>query len=250
MQLLAALCLLVYVATTAAIGSRLLWLGWRTGRLPERLLGAGSLLIGTIGLPLSVASGFGGPAGEVRVAQWAVSELLTQVGVVCFYGFTQQVFRPGVGWARSAVALAALVLPACLGEATRGLAAAAPETLSVDATGGWLLACQFVYAGAFVWSASEGIVRHRAARRQVALGLLAPVVANRFLLFAIYGVACTGIALANAAAIVLHLDIATSLVVVVPSAVFAVVSSGAMFLAILPPARYLAWLASRPTSPG
>jgi hypothetical protein len=244
-QLLAALCLLVYVATTTAIGSRLLWLASRTGRLPERLLGAGSLLIGTIGLPLSVASGFGGPAGDVRVAQWVISELLTQVGVVCFYGFTQQVFRPGVRWAQGAIALAAVVLPACLGGAARGLAAAAPETLSVDATGGSLLACQFVYAGAFVWSAIEGSVRHRAARRQVAIGLLAPVVANRFLLFAIYGVACTGITLANAAAIVLRLDISTSLVVVVPSAVFAAVSSAAMFLAILPPARYLARFAPR-----
>jgi hypothetical protein len=38
---------------------------------------------------------------------------------------------------------------------------------------------------------------------------------------------------------VLGLDIATSLLVVVPSAVFALVSSAAMFLAILPPAWYL-----------
>ena len=37
----------------------------------------------------------------------------------------------------------------------------------------------------------------------------------------------------------LGLNIATSLVVVVPSAVFSLVASGAMFLAILPPAWYL-----------
>lgn len=239
MQLLAALCLLLYVATTMLVGSRLLWVGWKTGRRPERLLGAGSVLIGTIGLPLSVASGFGGAAGAVHVALWVFSELVTQLGVVCFYAFTQQVFRPGVGWARGAVALAAVTLPACLVGAARGLAMAAPETLSVEATGGWLLFCQFAYSGAFVWSAVEGLAHYPAARRQVAIGLLAPAVANRFLLFAIYGLACTGIALANAAAIVLGLDIATSLVVLVPSAVFALVSSVAMFLAILPPAWYL-----------
>ena len=109
----------------------------------------------------------------------------------------------------------------------------------MEATGGWLLFCQFAYGGAFVWSAIGGLSHYAAARRRVAIGLLAPAVANRFLLFAIYGLSCTAIALANAAAIVLRLDIATSLVVVVPSAVFALVSSAAMFLAILPPAWYL-----------
>ena len=242
MQLLAALCLLVYVATTTLIGARLLWVGRGKGGRPERLLGAGSVLIGSVGFPLSVASGFGGPAGEVHVPLWAASELLTQAGVVCFYAFTQQVFRPDARRARHAIVLVALALPALLAGAVDGLARAPAETLSVVATGGWLLACQLAYAGAFVWSALEGAFHYGPARRRVAVGLLAPAVANRFLLFAIYGIACTGVTLANAAAIVLRLDIATSLVVLVPSAVFALVASGAMFLAILPPAWYLARL--------
>ena len=239
MQLLAALRLLLYVAITTLIGAHLLWVGGRTRRRPELLLGGGSVLIGTIGSPLSVASGFGGAAGEVHVPLWVVSEFLTQLGILCLYGFTQQVFRPGVRWAQGAIGLAAVTLPVCLAGAARGLAAAAPETLSVEATGGWLLFCQFGYGGAFVWSAIEGLSHYTAARRRVALGLLAPAVANRFLLFTIYGLACTGIALANAAAIVLGHNITTSLVVLVPSAVVALVSSAAMFLAILPPAWYL-----------
>ena len=165
MQLLAALCLLLYVATTTLIGSRLLWVGSRVRRRPERLLGAGSVLIGTVGLPLSVAS-VGGAAGEVNAPLWVASELVTQLGVVCMYAFTQQVFRPGVGWARSAVALAAVTLPVCLAGAARGLAGAAPGTLSVEATGSWLLFCQFVYAGAFVWAAIEGVSHYAAARRR------------------------------------------------------------------------------------
>jgi hypothetical protein len=149
------------------------------------------------------------------------------------------VFRAGAPAAKLAIAVAAIGLPACLVGAARGLAAAPPETLSVTATGGWLLLCHVGYGGAFVWSAAEGIAHYRRARLRLTIGLADPVVANRFLLFAIYGIACTGISIANAAAVVLEVNIATSLVVVLPSAVLSLVAAAAMFLAILPPAWFL-----------
>ncbi len=244
MQLLSELCLLLYVAITTIVGARLFWVGWKARRRPELLLGTGSVLIGTVGAPLSVASGFGGAAGEVHVPLWVGSELLTQIGILCFYAFTQQVFRPGVTWARAVIAFAVVTLPACLAGAAHALAAASPETLSAVATGGWLLSCQLVYGGAFAWSAIEGFSHYTTARRRVAVGLLEPAVANRFLLFAIYGLGGTGIALANLAAVLLEQNIATSLVVLVPSALLALVSSVAMLLAVLPPAWYLERLES------
>ena len=238
MQILASLCLLFFVASVTASGARLLWVGRRTRRAPEILLGAGSLLVATISLPLSVASGFGGDVGDVHVPLWVFSEALTQIGIVCLYAFTQQVFRPHAAWARAVIAIAALLLAICLAGAGRGLATAAPDTISVVATGKWLLVCHFVYAGAFVWSAVEGFQHYRSARRRVALGLADPVVTNRFLLFAIYGLASTGISFANAAAVVLERNISTSLVVMLPAAVLAPIAAGAMFLAILSPAWY------------
>jgi len=237
-QILAGLCLLLFVASVTVSGARLLWVSRKTRRAPERLLGAGSLLIGTVAQPLSVASGFGGNAGDVDAPLWVVSEALTQLGIVCLYAFTQQVFRPRVAWARRGIVAVAVVLPLCLAGAAHGLATATPETISVAATGGWLLVCHFVYAGAFVWSAVEGFQHYRSARRRVAIGLADPVVTNRFLLFAIYGLASTGISLANAAAVVLERNISTSLVVMLPAAVLAPVAAGAMFLAILSPAWY------------
>jgi hypothetical protein len=248
-QILGVLCLLLYVATATAIGSRLFWAGVRGGRQrrPELLLGAGTLLVATIALPMSVFSGFGGRAGDVHVPLWAVSEYLTQIGIVCLYAFTQQVFRPRILWSRAIIAIAAVVLPIALARAVSGLANAPPDTISVRATGGWLLFCQFGYMGSFLWSAIEGLVHHSTAQRRVAIGLVDPAVANRFLLFAIYGTGCSVIAVANVVAIVLGLNIATSPVVTVPAAIFSVISSVAMFLAIFPPAWFLARLrAGRP----
>ncbi|MEB2346003.1 MAG: hypothetical protein OZ948_14840 [Deltaproteobacteria bacterium] len=242
MLILAGSLLLLYVLSATACSARLLWVVRRTRRAPELLLGAGVLLVTTVSLPLSLASGFGGAADRVHVGLWGVSELITQVGILCLYGFAQQTFRPAVGWARGIVGAAALVMPIALAGALRGLAAAPPGTLSVAATGAWLLVCHLGYAGAFVWTAIEAFAHFGRARRRLALGLADPVVTNRFALIAIYGVACTGISLANAAAVVLERNIATSLVVVLPAGLLAPVASGAMLLAILPPAWYQARL--------
>jgi hypothetical protein len=43
MQVLAELCVLLYVATVTIVGARMLLLARKTGGRPERLLGAGSL---------------------------------------------------------------------------------------------------------------------------------------------------------------------------------------------------------------
>ena len=238
MQLLAAICVLAYIATATIAGARLLWAGRRADRVPERLLGTGSILIG-VSLPVSVASGFGGDATQVHVPVWIASEIVTQIGIVCLYGFTQQVFRPRVAWAKRLLVAVAIAMPVCLVGASIGLVRAEPRTLSVTATGLWLLLCQIGYGGSFVWGAIEGFTHHRIAAKRLALGLADPVVVNRFLLFALFGVACTGIAVANAAAIVLERNIATSLIVVLPSAVLSLAAAAAMFLAILPPAWYL-----------
>jgi hypothetical protein len=241
-QALAELCVLLYVATVALVGVRMLLLARKTGGRPELLLGAGSLLVVVVGLPTSIASGFGKLAGEVHVAFWAASEFTTQMGVVLLYLFAQQVFRAGVPWARNAVIAVAVYLPFCLAGAVRALAAAAPETDSVAATRGWLLACFAGYGGCFLWSALESLLEYRMAVRRQALGLADPVVASRFFLFALYALAATGIMLANAAAVVFGFNLSSSLVVLGPSAALGLVSSAAIYFAFLPPRWYLARL--------
>jgi hypothetical protein len=138
----------------------------------------------------------------------------------------------------------AIYLPVCLAAAGRALAAAPPQLDSVAATRGWLLLCFVGYAGSFLWSAVESALQFRMAVRRQALGLADPLVASRFLLFAVYGLAATAILLANAAAVVFGFNLATSLVVLAPSALLGLVSSAAIYFAFLPPRWYLARLRS------
>jgi hypothetical protein len=241
-QLLVNLSVLSYVVIVALVGARMLLLARRTRGLPELLIGGGSVLICGVGFPLSVASGFGGELEQLNAPLWVASEFLTQLGIVLMYGFTQQVFRPGVGWAKALIAGVAFALPVALVGAAVALANAPAEASSVIVTRVWLLSCFVPYAGAFVWTAAESFHHYRMARRRQALGLADAVVVSRFLLWGCYGLAATGILAANAVGVVLGHNISTSLVVLLPAGVLGLAASVAIYLVFLPPAWYRAWL--------
>jgi hypothetical protein len=116
---------------------------------------------------------------------------------------------------------------------------------SVAAAHDWLLLCFAGYAGCFVWSALESLHQHRMARRRQALGLADRAVASRFLLWAFYGIAATGITAANAVGVLLGHNISTSLVVLLPAGVLGFAAAIAIYLVFLPPAWYLARLGAQ-----
>jgi hypothetical protein len=232
-QLLTLACILVYVLVITGVGVRMLLLARRTRGRPELLIGAGSVLICGIGLPTSLASGFGKAVGEVNVALWVGSELCTQAGMLCMYAFTQQVFRPAARWAQALLGAAALWLLLGLAGVAHALAGADPRLDTTSAVHGWLLWCLVGYGGAFVWSSLESLGQHAMARRRVTLGLADPAVARRFLLFGIYGLAASGMLAGNVAAVLLRHDISTSPLVVVTSAVLGPVAAAAMWLAFV-----------------
>jgi hypothetical protein len=246
LQLAASLCALLYVATVTVVGVRMLLLARKTRRLPELVLGAGSVLICGVGFPASLASGFGGLVGHVRVPLWVASEFVTQLGMVLLYVFTLQVFRPGVAWARALVALVAVYLPIALAAAWRALSLAGREEHSVQVVAGELLVCFAGYGGCFVWSALESFHQYRMARRRQLLGLADPVVVSRFRLWTCYSLAATGIMAANALGVLLGHDISTSPVVLLPAGLLGFAASLAMYFAFLPPGWYLARLRAQP----
>jgi hypothetical protein len=241
-QLLVNLSILLYVVTVTVVGVRMLLLARRTRGVPELAIGAGSVLICGVGFPASVASGFGGVMAEVNAPLWVASELITQVGIVLLYVFTQQVFRPGVRWARMLVACVAVYLPLALAGAASALSAADPGEHSVQVARNQLLLCFAGYTGCFVWSAAESLRHYAMARRRQALGLADAVVANRFLLWGLYGLAATGITAANALGVVLGHNISTSLVVLLPAGELGFAASIAIYLVFVPPAWFLARL--------
>jgi hypothetical protein len=168
------------------------------------------------------------------------------VGIVLLYVFTLQVFRPGAGWAKAMVAVAAVLLPIALAAAWRALSMAGRDEHSVQVVAGELLICFAGYGGCFVWSALESFHQHRMARRRQELGLADSVVVSRFRLWGIFALAATGITLANAVGVLLEVDIQTSPVVLVPAGLLGLAASVAMYFVFLPPGWYLARLRAQP----
>lgn len=245
MQALAGLCLLLFVVTVTVVGARMLLLAQRTGGRHERLIGSGMLLIGMLGFPGSIASGFGGPVADLRLPIWFASSIVTQIGILLIYAFTWQVFRSAQAWGRGLVGVAALLLFASLVGAGHALATAPPDALSPIVARAWLLVGMIGYSGCFFWSAIEGFVHWASARRRLALGLADAVVVNRFLLWGVFGLAATGINVASGIGAALGHDPSKSPLTLVPMGVLGFFASVAMYLAFLPPAAYLDFVRAR-----
>lgn len=245
MQALAGACLLLFVATVTVVGVRMLLLARRTGGRHELLIGAGMVLVGAIGFPGGILSGFGGPVGAVRMPVWFAATILTQLGILLIYAFTWQVFRPRERWGAGLVALGALVLLGSLAGAAHALLTAPPDASSPLVARTPLLAGMIGYSGCFLWSGIEGLVHHRGARRRLAIGLADALVVDRFRLWAIFGIAATGINLASAIGAAMGVDPSRSAITLVPMGVLGAIASVAMYLAFLPPASYVARVRAR-----
>lgn len=250
MQAVAGLCQLLFILTVTVVGTRMLLLARRTRGRHELLMGAGMVLIGTVGTPANVASGFGKTVGEMSVPLWAASMLVTQIGIALIYAFTWQVFRPAAAWGKATVAGGVLFMLAGLIASGHALSVAPPDASSTLVARNGLFVGMVGYCGCFLWSAFEGFVQHGRARKRMALGLADAVIANRFLLWGIFGLLATGINLASITANALGLDPMKSPLVLIPLGVFGFLASAAMYLAFLPPAGYLQLVRAQTTAQG
>lgn len=240
MQALAGFCLLLFVVTVTVVGVRMLMLARRTRGRHELLMGLGMILIGAIGFPGSTASGFGRSVGEMSIPLWFFFTSITQVGLILIYAFTWQVFRPNEAWGKAVVVSGSLLMFVSLVLSAVALTGAPPDASSTAVARNGMFVGMTGYSGCFLWSAIEGFVHHRNAKRRLAIGLADPVVVNRFLLWGFFGVAATLINVSSFIGNAIGVDPSRSPLVLVPMGVLGFAASVAMYLAFLPPASYLA----------
>lgn len=246
MLLLTAAAMLFFIGSCSVVGLRLLWLAWRHRGLEELLCGAGFVLVALLGYPLGIASGNGmRTVGEMSVPLYVVGGLFTNAGLGCLYAFTWKAFRPGSRRAAAAALLGIAGLLGGFGWSVGALWAAEPSAASFRVTHAGSQVLQVFSTVCFAWTAVEGAIQTRMARRRAALGLSDPLVAHRFFLWALYGVSTTLLTLVFAVVQLTGIAPAESVVVHVSTAVFGGVSGGAVLLAFVPPARYVDWVQRR-----
>lgn len=234
------------VLANAVIGGSLLLLAARTRRKPELLIGLGLFCLGPISQLFSVLSGSTQRAVEdVSFPLHVVASTGSAVGMGCIFLFVRHVFRPKERWAAALTGLALATLAGALAWTLWAVATSPPGTPSaqaLQAPGGLVLV---LFTASFGWAALEAGIYHRRAVKQARVGLLEPVVVNRFLLWAL---ASGSAFLLGAFLLVVHRSgevIGLSLVPSVAICVVSLVTGTGMYLAFMPPRAYLAWVKGR-----
>jgi len=228
------------LGVSGVVAIRLLWLAWRTGEVPERLmgLGLGSLLF--VYFPVMAMTGMGrAPVGEVDVALLASVMPFFVGGFTCLVCFTWRVFRPQSGWAMVLAFALALSVAGLLGGVIGALHASPPEADSFTVGQLWTGLLRLPMIAAFLWTGLEGARSWSQARRRLELGLTDAAVTNRFLLWAIVGFAQVAL---QTVSTVLHfqgLGMMASPIGLLVVSIGASVGSAALFLVFLPPRAYL-----------
>jgi hypothetical protein len=233
----------------ATVGARLALVARRTRGLPELAMGVGLLCVTALGLPLTAVARLPGvvatPAGD---ALFGVGLAFSLTGILLVHVFTWRVFRPDSAWARAGLVLAgaALVVEWLGMMHASGRGTTLEEIL--PHTRPWAIAVVATVAVAFTWTAAESLHYHALLRRRMALGLADPVVANRFLLWAVGGVATALLCVALVACMRAGLAPLRHPVPLAIISVAGIATSVAWSLAFLPPTAYLRWVRARAQS--
>jgi hypothetical protein len=225
-----------------AVGVRVLLLARRTRELPELLMGIGVLGIGPVGFGLMVV------AEQAKASSALAHTLILATGLfaVSCGAFAKFVFNWRVYHPKGRVALT-IVICAGLGLfgtwAFSGIAHGFGDAARVTPQS---LVRSFLQIGCLLWGAGESFVYWTKMRRRVRIGLGDPVVANRFLMWAIGAFAAGwGTAVGTGAQIVTGVATFQDGWVMVSSSLHGLVAAVAIALAFIPPGFYLRYIRGR-----
>jgi hypothetical protein len=158
---------------------RLLQLSRKAGERPELMLGINLATTGQWYLLYNAPYFFGLAALPPLIGQGV--EWIYAMGVIPYLLFIRSAFRPGTSWATALVIFATFCLIA--GAIASSLGSGFSN--SIDDPG--YLVEWIGYTIPSFWICCEGFASHAAAQKRVRMGLCDAIVANRYLLFACFG---------------------------------------------------------------
>jgi len=162
-------------------GVRLLRLASRSGELPERLLGAMFVIVGSSYVLYNLPIVFD---LESLWTQFNFAGRIVYLSApVLLAVFTRRVFRKNAAWSLWLVCgVATLILVGVTGSTANG------DWEGFSISSGWFWLEWSGYVVPFVWAASEALLQYRKARRRLKMGLSNPMVCNRLLLWGVFAV--------------------------------------------------------------
>ena len=237
-QLLALPGFLAFFVVSMWVGIRLLLLWSRTRENPELLMGIGVLGIGPLGFGIAMAAFLSSQSSpELAKVLVAIASTTVATGVSAKYVFNWLIYHPGSRVAKAVVFTAmALLVGSIVGDGLTNHFA--PEAWQKP---GFSTVRQVVQVGALLWGSAEAFGWWRRMQRRVAIGLGDALVANRFLLWSIgAGAAGLGSAIGTVVGALAGRPMTELPALTLALSLFGLASASALWLAFVPPARYLA----------
>jgi hypothetical protein len=243
----------MFVAVSAIVGFRMLLLWRRSGCRPELFLGCGVLGTAVFGYGVLIAASVvRGPGNNVDTTMLQLGlqgsgVVLHDLGVTCFVLFVLSTFRAGERWA---IALAALLI----GSIWIGDVGWESVNRFRDAGIGnafWWMRYGVIWTYP-LWAIVESYWYYGLMRRRLALGLVDPLVANRFFLWGTGSLGTLAAIWVSSIPFMLVNDPARALAwmpqIQVVTATVGVVTVVAYYLTFFPPAAYKRWVLGAPAT--
>jgi hypothetical protein len=231
-----------FFVVSLVTGVRLLLLARRTGELPELLIGVAVLGIGPFGFGLSIlASAAAGHSTITGATLQGSAFVAIFIGSAAQCLFVWYVFRRQAVWARPLVyaMIAMLATAYAMDILENGL-------VNRSHDGFWYRAGMFLRLLVMAWSSVESLLYWSRLRRRLRLGLVDPVVTNRFLLWGVSSAAAFfGSGLIFVVATLTGVDPNQIPSLTLIASLHGLVAAIAMWLAFQPPAAYVRWIHGR-----
>ena len=229
---------LAFFVVALVVGIRLLLLWRRTRQLPELLMGIGVLGIGPIGFGAMTIGTVSMSNPPIANAAFAMGTVAVAVGVLAKCTFNWLVYRRESVIAKIVTCGVGMLLLVVL--ATQVLDGQWTPTTAMA----WdSLSRSFVQVGCLFWGSAESLYYWSRLRRRMTLGLADSVIVNRFLMWGLgAGFAGLGTGIGVTAEIITGIPTLQIPWVVSTSSAFGFAAAVSIYLAFVPPERYVRYV--------